>query len=330
MWKNSEIEEIFNINSEEQFNELSLKIFRYQYKNIKVYQNYVDLIRKNNSKIEHYTEIPFLPIQFFKKFIIQNQNLSSEIIFKSSGTSSSDRSHHLIVDLQIYKKSSKTQFESFFSSLSDRIVVLGLLPSYLENGESSLIYMVRFFIEESKNEKSGFYLYNFEFLAELLENLEYEKNNVFLFGVSYALLDFSEQFPISLHTTKIIETGGMKGRKKEISKIELLQTLSKNFKTSSIYSEYGMTELLSQAYASIDGIYHTPKWEKVLIRKIDNPFQYESVGKIGGVNVIDLANLYSCSFIETQDLGKSTITGDFELVGRIENSDIRGCALLYC
>lgn len=254
IWKNSEIDKLFMIQSDEEFNELSLKIFRYQYKYVPIYQNYVDLTIKNHKNIQHYTEIPCLPIQFFKKYSIKNKYLSSKITFKSSGTTSLNFSKHLVINTNIYKKSSKLHFESFFSPLNEAII-LALLPSYSKNMTSSLLYMINFFIQESKNKKSQFCLYDFKSLLSSIQDLKFIKKNIFLFGISYALLDFSEQFPITLNNIKIIETGGMKNQRKEITKIELMKRLSLNFNTSSIYSEYRMTELLSQSYATINGIY---------------------------------------------------------------------------
>lgn len=323
---NFSIDEIFEIKNDKQFNELCLKMFEYQYYGIEIYHKFVNQIKIKPSQIQHYSEIPFLPIQFFKTHRVINQLLTSNLIFKSSGTTG-ERSKHYIFNEEIYKKSSKITFENFFGKIED-YVILGLLPSYIENGDSSLIYMVNYFMSNSKKKENGFFLNDFEKLAKVLEKLEKNKQKTILFGVSYALLDFSEKFPTQLKYVKIIETGGMKGRKKELTKMELLNTLKTNFNSEEIYSEYGMTELLSQSYSNSNGMYYSPNWKKIILRCLDNPLEIENKSTRGAINIIDLANVYSCSFIATQDLGKINQT-HFEVLGRTDDSDIRGCSLLY-
>lgn len=326
MHPNFPIDELFKIYDDEHFNELCLKVFNYQYNSIEIYRQFVTQLKINPNQIQNYSEIPFLPIQFFKTHRILNQNLTSKLVFKSSGTTG-NRSNHYIFNEEVYKKSSKISFESFFGKIKD-YVILGLLPSYIENGDSSLVYMVNYFMNISNKVQNGFFLNDFEKLAQTIEKLEENKQKTILFGVSYALLDFSEQFPLELNYVKIIETGGMKGRKKELTKIELLNHLKTNFSSEEIYSEYGMTELLSQSYSNSQGFYTTPKWKKILLRCLDNPLEIEKNNSRGAINIIDLANVYSCSFIATQDLGKIN-QNNFEVLGRIDNSDIRGCSLLY-
>jgi len=322
---------IFQIETQKQFNQLAIEIFNYQSVKNPVYKNYVDYLNINRSKIHSIYQIPFLPIEFFKtKQIITNNNnlgLSSFKKFKSSGTTGSKRSIHYVQDIEIYRKSFFRSFEKFFGNIEDYIIV-ALLPSYIQAGESSLVYMCENLIKASKNEKSGFYLSELEKITNILSELNKQKQKVILFGVSYALLDLSEiTTNTSFDNLLIVETGGMKGRRKELIREELHSILKKSFKLEHVYSEYGMTELLSQAYLKEDGLFHPAETMQVLIRDINDPFQYLKDEKTGGINIVDLANINSCSFIETKDLGKSKKTG-FEVLGRFDNSDIRGCNLL--
>lgn len=324
----SEISRIFSIQSEDDFNEIALKSFRYQYENIFVYKKFVDLLPINTEKINHYSQIPFLPIELYKSNRIIDQNFSdTSFYFQSSGTTSENLSKHYIADEILYQESIVQAFTLFFGNPS-QYVYLGLLPSYLERQNSSLIYMVNHLMRQSNLKENGYFLYNFDELNRVLGKLEETNQKVILFGVSYALLDFADAFPRQLKNTIIIETGGMKGRKEEITKDELLKELQTAFQTSKIYSEYSMTELLSQAYSLGNNIYQSPPWMKILIRDVEDPFNYVEEGKTGGVNIIDLSNIHSCCFISTQDLGRKKPDNCFEVLGRIDNSDIRGCSLL--
>ena len=318
---------IFNINDEDSFNKTSLEVFRFQYSNNRVYRDYVDALNKNPEIVLHYTEIPFIPISFFKTHQIISFKGKPETVFTSSGTTGKNTSSHFIKDLNMYEKSFLTGFEMFFGN-PQKYVVLGLLPSYLERQGSSLIYMVNKLIELSGQKESGFYLNEYEELQKLLNELNRNNKKTILFGVTYALLDMAERFPVNFPELIIMETGGMKGRRKEMIREELHGILTKAFGVNKIFSEYGMTELLSQAYSKGTGLFETPPWMKVLIRDTEDPFNYLPQNKTGGINVIDLANIYSCSFIETQDLGKLHPDGKFEVLGRFDNSDVRGCNLL--
>lgn len=318
---------IFDIQSDSDFDDVSLQVFDFQYHSIKVYQEFCDLLNRNPQNIESYLDIPFLPIGFFKNNKIIADNYTPEIIFESSGTTGSETSKHYLAKTELYKKSFLNCFRQFYGNPNDYCIV-GLLPSYLERGNSSLVYMVNELIGLSGNEQSGFYLNNYKELAELLLINEGNKQKTLVFGVPYALLDMAESFPMKLSYTTIIETGGMKGRRKELIREELHEILKRGFGVNQIHSEYGMTELLSQAYLTEDNMFQSPNWMKVVIREVESPLMLLEEGKIGGINIIDLANLYSCSFIATQDLGKSHTNNTFEVLGRFDNSDIRGCNLL--
>ncbi len=319
---------IFSIQSENEFNEVAIQIFNYQYENTLVYKKFVDLLNIDLKKINHYSQIPFLPIEFFKSGKIIDQDFSDiNFYFQSSGTTSENLSKHYIADESLYQKSIIQAFTRFFGDPS-QYVYLGLLPSYLERKNSSLIYMVNHLMEQSERKENGFFLHNFEELDDVIKKLEEAEQKVILFGVSYALLDFAAAFPQKLKNTLVIETGGMKGRREEITKDELLKELQTSFQTDKVYSEYSMTELLSQAYSLGDNVYSCPPWMKILIRDAEDPFDYVENGKSGGVNIIDLANIHSCSFISTRDLGRKKTDHSFEVSGRMDNSDIRGCSLL--
>lgn len=321
------LENIFNIKSETQFNAACLQTFDYQYQNCQLYRNYCDALNRNLSNITHYRQIPFLPIEFFKNFDIIASGLHSSVTFSSSGTTGSQTSKHLVADEELYKRSFRTAFNQFYGDYSST-AVLALLPSYLERTGSSLIYMVEDIIQHSTRTESGFFLHNHQQLYEQL--VELKKNNVktILFGVTFGLLDFIEQYQLSFPELIIIETGGMKGRRKEMVREEVHKLLMTGFGVPHIHSEYGMTELLSQAYSYGKGLFHSPTWMKILIRDTNDPFTWITDGKSGAVNVIDLANIYSCSFIATQDLGKVYDNGSFEILGRYDHSDVRGCNLL--
>jgi phenylacetate-coenzyme A ligase PaaK-like adenylate-forming protein len=318
--------EIFNINTHEDFDRLALEVFRFQYNNVLVYRTFCNLLNRNVSEVKTVEHIPFLPIQFFKSNEIISENLTEQIVFTSSGTTGSITSKHYVADLKLYEKSFLKAFEKQYGNPSS-FTILALLPSYLERDGSSLIYMVESLIEKSNNPNSGFYLYETDALIEKLNFLEDSGQKTILIGVSYALLDLIEKRRFQLKNTIVMETGGMKGRRKEMIKEELHQILKKGFGVQKIHSEYGMTELLSQAYSVGDGLFSCPPWMKILTRDTEDAFSY-TLGKTGGINVIDLANLYSCSFIATQDLGKTFDDGTFEVLGRFDSSDIRGCNLM--
>ena len=320
-------DDIFNIKSNTDFEALALEVFKFQFKNNKVYRSFCDLLYKHPSDIKSINEIPFLPIQFFKSHNVLSTSLPIEKTFTSSGTTGSITSKHLVSDLKLYEASYLKAFKHFYGQIED-YVVLALLPSYLERNGSSLIYMVNDLIDKSKQAKSGFYLNNLEELAETIKTLESQEQKTLLIGVSFALLDLVETDQFNLKHTTIMETGGMKGRRKEIIRQELHQILQKGFGVNQIHSEYGMTELLSQAYSKGNGIFECPPWMKIVTRDTEDALSIQQPNKTGGINVIDLANLNSCSFIATQDLGKVYDNGEFEIIGRFDNSDIRGCNLM--
>ncbi len=317
---------IFTISSSKEFESVALKVFQFQYKNVKVYREFCDLLKTDPSTIKSTQDIPFLLIQFFKSHQLIAENFTSEKIFRSSGTTGSTTSKHFVSDLKLYKKSFTKTFTHFFGNIKE-ITFLALLPSYLEQESSSLVFMADELIKQSNSPHSGFYLYNTTELIEKLDFLEKTNQKTILLGVSYALLDLIEVKQFQLKNTIIMETGGMKGRRKEMIKKELHNLLKTGFGVSEIYSEYGMTELLSQAYSKGNGIFTCPSWMKVITRDTEDAQSYISQ-KTGGINVIDLANLYSCSFIATQDLGKVFHDGSFEILGRFDDSDIRGCNLM--
>lgn len=321
---------IFDIKTEEDFLTACLETFRFQYENVEIYRKFVDYLKIDPQNVDELAKIPFLPIEMFKNHQILNKNISTELYFQSSGTTQINLSKHFIADQNIYQESIYKSFDQFIGKPED-FILLGLLPSYLEKQNSSLIYMVDYLMKKSGKTENGYFLYNHEDLFKLLNDLKDKK--VILFGVSFALLDFLDYCNSNSQTLKlsdtltIIETGGMKGRKEEMTKDELLKILQEGFKTDKIYSEYSMTELLSQAYSLGENIYQCPNWMRILVRNAEDPFNYEKEGRTGAINIIDLANIHSCSFIATQDLGK--IIGDkFQVLGRIDHSDIRGCSLL--
>ncbi|MDG2343656.1 MAG: acyl transferase [Flavobacteriales bacterium] len=320
-----DITEIFKIENEEEFNTIAIETFKNQYRSIEVYKKYIDTRGLDINKVDHFKEIPFLPIEFFKTFSIKTSKKSTQKTFMSSGTTNSLRSKHHVTDLSIYESSFLECFYRFYGNPKDWII-LSLLPSYIEQGDSSLIYMVNHLMKMTKNKNSQFINIDNENLHDIITKLVDKK--VLLIGVSYALLDLSEKFNFDLSKWTIMETGGMKGRRKELIRSELHSILNNAFQTHQIHSEYGMTELLSQAYSSKEGVFTTPPWMKILVREVNDPFNYIDNGKTGGLNIIDLANQNSCSFIETKDLGRKINTNDFEISGRFDQSDIRGCNLM--
>ena len=319
--------DLFSISNQKQFEKIALKTFRYQYENNLVYQEFCDLLHTNVQKVKTLQQIPFLPIQFFKSHTVVSNNEAPQAIFTSSGTTGMTTSQHLVTDVSLYEESYRRGFSQFYGNI-ENYVVLALLPSYLEREGSSLIYMVEDLIQLSNQPESGFYLNNHDELIEKLIELDSQGQNVILIGVTYALLDLIEKRKFQLQNTIIMETGGMKGKRKEMIREELHQQLCAGFGVSSIHSEYGMTELLSQAYSLGEGIFECPSWMQILIRDTEDTLSYITNGKTGGINVIDLANRNSCSFIATQDLGKKYANGTFEVLGRFDNSDIRGCNLM--
>ncbi|WP_199734678.1 LuxE/PaaK family acyltransferase [Flavobacterium sp. RSP15] len=333
--------DIFAISSQKQFEKTALKVFRFQYENNLVYQEFCNFLKTDPHKVKSLHQIPFLPIQFFKSHeVVSNTNPIQET-FTSSGTTSPvapkggnlDKkvipitSKHLVTDVTLYEESYRKGFSQFYGNIED-YVILALLPSYLEREGSSLIYMVKDLIELSNHPMSGFYLHNHDELIAKLIALDLAGQNVILIGVTFALLDLIERHQFQLQHTIIMETGGMKGRRKEMIREELHEQLCQGFGVSAIHSEYGMTELLSQAYSLGNGVFECPSWIQILVRDTEDALTYIPDGKTGGINVIDLANINSCSFIATQDLGKKNPNNSFEVLGRFDNSDIRGCNLM--
>lgn len=319
--------DIFSISSQKQFEKIALKIFRFQYENNTVYQKFCDYLKIEIKKVKTIQQIPFLPIQFFKSHEVISTSNPIQATFTSSGTTGMITSKHLVTDVSLYEESYRNGFSQFYGNIED-YVVLALLPSYLEREGSSLIYMVDDLIKLSNNPDSGFYLHNHEELIRKLITLDNNGQNVILIGVTYALLDLIENRKFNLKNTIIMETGGMKGKRKEMIREELHQQLCTGFGVSAIHSEYGMTELLSQAYSLGNGLFECSNWMQILIRDTEDALTYVENGKTGGINVIDLANINSCSFIATQDLGKKYLNNSFEVLGRFDNSDIRGCNLM--
>ncbi len=318
--------EIFKIKSFEDFERLSLEVFRFQYKNVAVYRDFCNFLNTEISQVNTLEAIPFLPIQFFKSHKVLANNISEEIIFTSSGTTGSTTSKHYVYNLKLYEASFKNAFSRQYGAIED-YTILALLPSYLEREGSSLIYMVENLISASNNNNSGFYLNEIDALIEKLLELEKQKQKTILIGVSYALLDLIEIRKFQLKNTIVMETGGMKGRRKEMVKEELHEVLQQGFGVDVIHSEYGMTELLSQAYSTGKSLFSCPPWMKILTRDTEDALSYIK-NKTGGINVIDLANIYSCAFIATQDLGKTIDANTFKVMGRFDSSDIRGCNLM--
>ena len=318
---------IFNLQSPFEFNEIAVSLFRYQYKNNKVYHSFVEALGVNESQVYHPEQIPFLPVSFFKTHKIVTGDFAEEIIFESSGTTGAETSRHYVVDADLYEHSFTQGLEHFYGDLS-KYVVFALLPSYLERKNSSLVYMVEKIMLKSNRQMGGFFLNELGALKQQLQEAQRLGLKIILFGVTFALLDMAEKYPVSIPDAIIIETGGMKGRRKEITRMELHEQLCKSFGVSKIHSEYGMTELLSQAWSVGDGIFRCPPWMKVMVADTNDPLSLLETGRTGGINIIDLANFHSCSFIATQDLGRVLDDESFEVLGRFDNSDIRGCSLL--
>jgi hypothetical protein len=323
----SHSEIVKNIFDEEaDFTEKALKIFQYQNAHNLVYRSWNDILHTDIVSVSSLNKIPFLPISFFKTHKVVCGEFEPQLIFESSGTTQTATSRHYVKDAALYRKSFLKGFEKFYGEIKEWCV-LGLLPSYLERKNSSLVFMMDELIKQSNNENSNFYLYEFEKLQQVLKQLEEQQQKTLLIGVTFALLDFSQQFPLPLKNTIVMETGGMKGRRKEMTREEVHEILRKNLQVDTIHSEYGMTELLSQAYSKGNGKFFCPPWMKILVRDEEDPLLIKEFGR-GVLNVIDLANIYSCSFVATDDVGTVYEDGSFEVHGRIDNSDIRGCSLM--
>lgn len=322
-----EIDHMFNISSEDQFNSHALTIFQHQFAHTSIYRQYVKNLDVRIEDVDHYTKIPFLPIQFFKTQKIVTQNTPIAITFTSSGTTGMITSQHPVASKELYEKSFRKAFQLFYGVPKD-FAILALLPSYLERSGSSLIYMIDDLIKASGHPESNYFLYNHADLYQTLLALKAKGTRTVLFGVTYALLDFVEKYQIDFPDLIVMETGGMKGKRKEMIREELHAELGSGFGVHTIHSEYGMTELLSQGYSAGNGLFQTPPWMKILIRDTNDPLTLLDNRKAGAINVIDLANLHSCSFIATQDLGRFQENNHFEVLGRFDNADIRGCNLL--
>lgn len=318
---------IFNIKNEVDFNKVALEVFRHQANTNDVYKRYIQYLNINTDKINHYRQIPFLPIQFFKSQNIIERGLAPKITFTSSGTTGMINSQHHVADPSWYEQSFRKAFESFYGNIKD-IALLALLPNYLERDGSSLIYMVDDLIKSSGQKESDYFLYNHKELYNTLNTLKSKGTRTILIGVTYALLDFIDNYNLDFPELIVMETGGMKGKRKEMLREELHKILCQGFSVDKIHSEYGMTELLSQGYSYGNGLFFTPPWLKIMIRDTNDPLTLLDNSKTGAINIIDLANYHSCSFIATQDLGKFHPDGSFEVLGRFDNADIRGCNLL--
>ncbi len=307
------------------FEDIALRLFTYQAIHNPIYNQYLKNLKVDVGQVKSLNQIPFLPIQFFKSHAVKTGEWNAVAEFTSSGTTGSV-SRHSVYDMNFYVKTSLEIFTRTYGPVSD-YHILALLPSYLERSGSSLIAMIDHFIKASQSPYSGFYLYNHSDLKDTIQNLQGGDRKILLWGVSFALLDFADSYRINLQNAVVMETGGMKGRRKELIREELHDYLKDRLGATQIHSEYGMTELMSQAYSQGGGYYKSPPWMKVLIRELNDPFQTVSE-RAGIVNVVDLANFHSCAFIETQDLGRMNPLGEFEVLGRMDNSDIRGCNLL--
>ncbi|HWY11499.1 MAG TPA: acyl transferase [Bacteroidia bacterium] len=324
----SKIESVLNQLNEIEFNNLTLSIFQSQYQNNLVYRTFSQSLKTKPETIDHYSKIPFLPIEFFKsQDVICNAKKDDFIVFTSSSTSGQTPSRHIVSDITVYEKSFIKGFELFYGKPSD-YAIAALLPNYLERKDSSLVYMFERLIKESAHPLSGFFMDDHDKLIDVLKTLKQQNKKTLLIGVTYALLDLADKNIKLTDNFIVMETGGMKGKREELLKEEVHQILKQKFGVSTIHSEYGMTELLSQAYSKGDGLFDCPPWMKVLVRDTEDPLNYVKENKTGGLNIIDLANVNSCSFIATQDLGRSKGNGQFELLGRFDNSDIRGCNLM--
>ncbi len=318
---------IFNLQGPQEFNEIAMGLFRYQYANNKIYNRFVDALGIKVSQVHDTEQIPFLPVGFFKTHQIVTGEFPAEVIFESSGTTGMETSKHYVVDTALYQESFTRSLQLFYGDLS-QYAVFALLPSYLERQNSSLVYMVEKILMQSNRRMGGFYLNELGELQQQMLEAQRLGLKIILFGVTFALLDMAENFPLNIPEAIIIETGGMKGRRKELTRMELHERLCAAFGVAGIHSEYGMTELLSQAWSKGGGVFRTPPWMKIMIADTNDPLSFMPGGQSGGINIIDLANIHSCSFLATQDLGRVLADGSFEVLGRFDNSDIRGCSLM--
>ncbi len=320
------IDKIFSFPSS-QFDEMALQTFAFQYQHNTIYAQYADAVGRPPQKLSSALDIPFLPIRFFKTHTVISGTFAAGAIFESSGTTQTVNSRHYIKNLDVYRRSFSLAFQQFYGSVNNWCII-GLLPSYLERGNSSLVVMVDELVKQSGHPQSGFYLYEHEKLVKTLNLLEQQKQPTLLIGVTFALLDFAAAHQLNLQYTTVMETGGMKGRREEWTRQQVHDYLTERLGVRHIHSEYGMTELLSQAYSKGDGIFYCPPWMKIILRADDDPLQRSATDN-GIINVIDLANIFSCSFIATDDAGKLKADGGFEVTGRVDNSDLRGCSLMY-
>jgi Acyl-protein synthetase, LuxE len=319
------VNNLFELNAAN-FSKAAHQTFQFQYNENEIYRSFCQSLHINVNEVPQTKQIPFLPISLFKTHKITSTVFNPDAVFESSGTSQAIQSRHYIRSLALYQHSFISGFVNSYGN-PENWCFLGLLPSYLEKGNSSLVYMLKVLMDESQHPNNGFYLHNYGQLFDTLKLLETNGQQTMLFGVTYALLDFAEQYQLQCYNTTIVETGGMKGRREELTREEVHARLQNSFGVSAIHSEYGMTELLSQAYSTGNGIFRCPPWMKVLVRDEDDPFHIQTQGR-GAVNIIDLANIYSCSFIATDDVGEVYEDGSFRVLGRLDNSDIRGCSLL--
>ena len=304
----------------------AIQTFRLQYSDNPLYRQYVDALGVQPDRVRTLPDIPFLPVSLFKTHPVRTGDFIPEIVFESSGTTGLVTSRHEVRELSVYRKSFDAGFRRFYGPAGEWCII-GLLPAYLERSHSSLVLMVHELIGSSGHPDSGFYLYDHEALYTVLQRLERQGQKTLLIGVTFALLDFAEKFQLSLHHTVVMETGGMKGRRREITRDELHAFLKQRLGVNAVHAEYGMTELLSQAYSSGDGLFTCPAWMRMLVRREDDPLEVSLQGE-GLLNIIDLANIWSCSFLATEDIGRILPDGRFEVSGRADNSDVRGCSLL--
>lgn len=323
----TDLHKIFEIDSEEMFRQYALEIFRRQSRELPVYREFLQALNCHPAEVNSLEQIPFLPVEFFKSRTILLEGKQPQAVFTSSGTQGQTTSSHPVADLQLYEESFMSAFRKFYGD-PEEYCLLALLPSYLEREGSSLVYMTEKLVVATRNPESGFYLHQYEALADKLKMLKAAKQKTILLGVTYALLDLAASFPVDFPELIIMETGGMKGRRKEMVREEVHKLLCQAFGIQAVHSEYGMTELLSQAYSKGQGIFEAPPWMKVLIRDIHDPFLLLPPGRTGCINIIDLANANSCSFLATGDLGKCHDDGTFEIAGRFDQAEIRGCNLM--
>jgi hypothetical protein len=304
----------------------ALEVFRFQYEENPLYRDFVRRLGVRPGSVGRIEEIPFLPVSFFKTHEVRTGEFVPEVVYQSSGTTGMVTSRHLVRDVGLYRQSFRTGFEHFYGSVRDWCII-GLLPAYLERSDSSLVYMVNELIGASGHPNSGFYLYEYDALYALLQRLEAAGQKTLLIGVTFALLDFAERYTLSLEHTVVMETGGMKGRRQEITREELHGFLRGRLGVKTVHAEYGMTELLSQGYSAGNGVFRCPGWMKVLVRSEDDPMEVRARGE-GLINIVDLANIWSCAFLSTEDIGVVGPDGSFTVAGRVDHSDIRGCSLL--